>query len=159
MAALRDLYQSAGHRDVTTYVQSGNVVSTTTSKRATAVAQGIELAIADHFGLEVVVLVRTPAEMARVLTRNPFAAGQPDPTKLAVTFLQGDPAPEAVAGIDATKYAPDDFTVDGREVYVHCPNGYGRTRINTTFFEQKLGVAATTRNWRTVDRLVELAPR
>jgi uncharacterized protein (DUF1697 family) len=159
MAALRDLYQSTGHRDVTTYVQSGNVVSTTTSKRATAVARGIELAIADHFGLEVIVLVRTPAELARVLTRNPFAAGQPDPTKLAVTFLQGVPAPGAVAGIDATKFAPDDFAVDGREVYVHCPNGYGRTRIHTAFFEQKLGVAATTRNWRTVDRLVELAAR
>jgi uncharacterized protein (DUF1697 family) len=156
MAALRDLFSSLGHRDVTTYVQSGNVVSSTPARRPADVANAIERAVADQLGLEIVVLVRTPTELAGVVVANPYAGPSTDPTKLHVTFLRELPARAAVEALDPDRFAPDRFAVAGREVYLHCPHGYGNSKINNTYFEKQLGVAATTRNWRTVRHLADL---
>ena len=89
--------------------------------------------------------------------RNPFVARGADPTKLHVTFLATEGPRATTAALDGTEFEPDRFRVQGREVYVSCPGGYGRTVINNTWFERKLGVTATTRNWNTVCKLVELA--
>jgi uncharacterized protein (DUF1697 family) len=161
MADLRALYEAQGHTNVTTYVQSGNVVSTSRSKSEAKVAGAIEQAVAHDLGWEVTVLVRTAAALGRVLAANPFASGPADRTKLHVTFLRDEPAGAAVSAVAApavaAKFAPDEFVIAAREVYLHCPNGYGNTKINNAFFEKKLGVAATTRNWKTVTQLAELA--
>jgi len=161
MADLRALYEAQGHTNVTTYVQSGNVVSTCRSKSEAKVADAIEQAIAHDLGLEVTVLVRTPAALGRVLAADPFASGRADRAKLHVTFLRDEPAGAAVRAVAApavaARFAPDEFVIAGREVYLHCPNGYGTTKINNAFFEKKLEVAATTRNWKTVTQLAELA--
>ena len=156
MAALRDLYERHGHTGVTTYVQSGNVVSQSTSRSTLAVEHAIGEAIADDLGLDVAVLVRTPAQLDRVLHGNRFLPSG-DPKLLHVTFLATSPTRGRVAALDEREHAPDEFHVAGREVYVSCPGGYGRTKINNAWFEQKLGVVATTRNWTTVGRLAELA--
>jgi uncharacterized protein (DUF1697 family) len=156
MADLRDLYERHGHTDVTTYVQSGNVVSQSTSRRAREVERAIGGAIADDLGLDVAVLVRTPAQLDRVLDGNWFLPSG-DPKLLHVTFLATSPGRSRVSALDEWEHAPDEFHVVGREVYVSCPGGYGRTKINNAWFEQKLGVIATTRNWTTVGRLAELA--
>jgi uncharacterized protein (DUF1697 family) len=154
MADLRALYEAHGHHDVTTYVQSGNVISRSSARTAAAVARAMQRAIADDLGLDVTVLVRTPAELRRVLEGNPFLGQDSDVTKLHVTFL-AEPAAARVTALDGDAFAPDRFAIDGQEVYVHCPDGYGRTKINNAFFERKLGVAATTRNWTTVTELAE----
>jgi uncharacterized protein (DUF1697 family) len=157
MADLRALFEAHGHHDVTTYVQSGNVVSRSSTRGAGAVARAIQRAIADDLGLDVTVLVRTPAELHRILEGNPFLGPGADVAKLHVTFLGEPAAATRAAALDGGAFAPDRFAVHGREVYVHCPDGYGRTKINNTFFERKLGVTATTRNWNTVTQLAELA--
>ncbi len=159
MADLRALYEAHGHHDVTTYVQSGNVISRSSARTSVAVARAMRRAIADDFGLDVTVLVRTPAELYRLLEGNPFLGHGNDVTKLHVTFLAEPAAATRVKALDGDAFAPDRFAVHGREVYVHCPGGYGRTRIDNTFFERKLGVAATTRNWKTVTQLAELSRR
>jgi len=153
MADLRALYEAHGHHDVSTYVQSGNVVSSTSTRSAAAV----ERAIADDLGLDVAVLVRTPADLARVLAGSPFVSRSADTTKLHVTFLAGSATPATVDALDGDAFLPDRFAVQGHEVYVSCPGGYGRTKINNAWFERKLGVVATTRNWKTVTQLAELA--
>ena len=157
MAELRVLYERHGHSDVTTYVQSGNVVSRAASRRALAVEQAIGRAIADDLGLDVAVLVRTPAQLATVLDASPFVDAGADPKALHVTFLATAPAKAKVAALDGDAFAPDRFRVHGREAYLWCPDGYGRTKINNTWFERKLGVAATTRNWKTTTQLRLLA--
>jgi uncharacterized protein (DUF1697 family) len=160
MADLRSLYKHQGHHDVVTYVQSGNVVSRSATRTAAAVARAIGAAIEAELGLEVEVLVRTPAELERVLAANPFLGGRhtnPDPKTLHVTFLAVAPAATRVADLDGSAFAPDEFRIAGREIYLSCPHGYGTTKINNAWFERKLAVAATTRNWRTVGKLVELA--
>ena len=120
-------------------------------------ATTIERAITDDLGLDVTVVVRTPAQLRRVVASNPFVRSGDDPKSLHVTFLAAAPAKNAVGVLDGHAFAPDEFRVHGQEVYVSCPNGYGRTKINNTWFERKLGVAATTRNWKTVTQLAELA--
>jgi len=83
--------------------------------------------------------------------RNPFGADA------YVTFLEVAPDRKLVTAIDGGAYLPDEFVVDGREVFVRCPNGYGRTKINNTYFERKLATRATTRNWNTVTLLLDWA--
>jgi uncharacterized protein (DUF1697 family) len=157
MADLRALYERHGHDDVRTHVQSGNVVSRTATRTPSGVEASIRAAIADELGLEVAVLVRTPSELRHAVDTNPFFSARAELKALHVTFLATTPGASIVSALDGSAFAPDEFRVAGREVYVVCPNGYGRTKITNTWFERKLGVVATTRNWATVTALVALA--
>jgi uncharacterized protein (DUF1697 family) len=162
MAALRELYERLGHADVVTYVQSGNVVSRTSARRAATVEETLGAAITAEFGIEVDVLVRTPGQLRTVLDANPFlrARGAPPHEKslksLHVTFLAREPEPARGRDLDGSAFAPDEFRIVGREVFLTCPGGYGHTKITNSWFERKLGVPATTRNWATVTKLGEL---
>ena len=90
-------------------------------------------------------MLRTGARLPRVVRGNPLA-GDRDPKKTHVTFLRQKPEAARVRGLDSEAFLPDEFRVDGLEVYVYCPNGYGRTKITNTYFERALEVPATTRN-------------
>ena len=161
MPALRAVFEALGHSDVTTYVQSGNVVfkatATTGAKDQAAVAAGIEHAITEEFGHDVRVLLRTRADLARVTKAHPFATDGADSKFLHVTFLSGAPNKASVRAIDADAFGSDRFAVAGREVYLLCPGGYGNSKLNNAFWERKLRLVATTRNWNTVTKLRELA--
>ena len=156
MADLRTLFGALGFEDVSTYVQSGNVVFRGRGAAADVTA-AIEDRIRSELGLDVTVLVRTGAQLAKLVDANPFAGRDVDPATLHVTFLAEKPASARVRGLDPARSEPDEFRVAGREVYLRCPNGYGRSKLTNAYFEKGLGVAATTRNWRTVTKLVELA--
>jgi uncharacterized protein (DUF1697 family) len=155
MARLREVLTDAGFSDVVTYIQSGNVVFTSASRSAQAAATRAETAIKESFRVDVPVLVRTRGELERVVERQPFAKRH-DPKSLHVTFLSARATATRAGAIDGTRYLPDEFVVDGHQVYVACPNGYGRTKLNNTFFERSLQTVATTRNWNTVRKLLEL---
>jgi len=157
MAELRSAFSSLGHEDVSTLIQSGNVVFRSDAADVTAVAREIEQRLADDFGLDVSVLLRTPPELSQVAGANPFLAGETDLSRLHVLFLGAAPAAGAVAGLDPSRSPPDRFSVHGHEIYVHYPNGAGRSRLTVGYFESRLGVGATARNWNTVLKLAELA--
>jgi uncharacterized protein (DUF1697 family) len=74
-----------------------------------------------------------------------------------VSFLSGDPGKAAIANIDPSQYLSDEFSWKGRSVYLYCPGGYGNTKLNNGFFEKKLKLTATTRNWKTVNELIRMA--
>jgi uncharacterized protein (DUF1697 family) len=156
MADLRELFTELGAEDVSTYVQSGNVVFSSGLARAKLEKAVVEK-IKDSLGLELAVVVLTEAELARVVTANPFAKAQSDPLKLHVTFLGKKPAAKNVGALKELEFEPDEFEVAPKAVYLHCPQGYGRSKLSNAFFEKQLGVPATTRNWRTVTTLAELA--
>jgi uncharacterized protein (DUF1697 family) len=151
MSELRAVFEELGYSDVRSYIQSGNVVFGAGGGTAARIRSTIESDLASEFGFDIAVLLRTPAELGRVVKHNPFGKDA------YVTFLDKAPAAKLVAAIDPAPYAPDQFEVHGHEVYVRCPNGYGRTKINNTFFEKKLATRATTRNWNTVALLHEWA--
>jgi uncharacterized protein (DUF1697 family) len=158
MADLRTLVESLGAEDVTTYVQSGNVVFKSPDS-AVDLAGGIEEQIKRDLGLNVTVLMFTKAQLAKVLAGNPFVDGGRDPKRLHVTFLAGAPHRDRVRRVVAKQFEPDEFHVAGLVIYLHCPNGYGRSKLSNAYLEKQLGVPATTRNWNTVTKLVELTER
>jgi uncharacterized protein (DUF1697 family) len=156
MRELRELFVALGHDDVATYIQSGNVMFRTGRDDRAAVAEDIRSAIEAMTGHRVPVVLRTAPELARVIAANPY--GDHMETKpLYVTFLERPPDEDAVGRLDAGVGGTDEFRVAGREVYVWCPGGYGRTALSNGFFERRLMVPATTRNWRTVTKLAQLA--
>jgi uncharacterized protein (DUF1697 family) len=151
MSALRALVESLGHRDVTTYIQSGNVVFTT-AKAITP--QSLERAIHREFGLEITVVLRTRAELQRAVKANPFTKA--DVSKVHIGFMATKPKPAVVAAIDADRFAPDSFAVKGSELYLHLPNGMGRSKL-PPYLDRQLKIPTTVRNWNTVLKLLELA--
>jgi uncharacterized protein (DUF1697 family) len=156
MADLRALFADLGAGEVSTYLQSGNVVFSSGEKRG-PLTSAIEERIRRDLGLDVIVLLRTSEQLAKVLAGNPFSGTGTEPSALHVTFLAESPQRKHVGGLDHERGAPDEFRVVGQEVYLHCPNGYGRSKLTNAYFEKQLAVAATTRNWRTVTTLSELA--
>jgi uncharacterized protein (DUF1697 family) len=158
MEALRACFERLGCRKVQTYVQSGNVVFETGEKEATAEADEISERIQRDFGFPVPVLLRTSEELQRIIRENPFLNQKGiDLSKLHVTFLSAAAPESAEAGLKVLAVKPEQFHVRGREIYLNCPNGYGRTKLSNNAIEKKLGVEATTRNWRTVQALLALA--
>ena len=151
MSDLRSLFETLGHTDVRTYIQSGNVVFAAKAGTPTRIRSTIEKAVEHDFGFDVTVLLRTAAEMAAVVKRNPYG------DDAHVMFLEGAADKKRVAEIDPARFVPDEFTVHGHEVFLRCPNGLGNAKINNTFFERKLATKATTRNWRTVTTLLDWA--
>lgn len=159
MDDLRKLYEAVGHADVITYIQSGNVIFKSPSDQSADLARGIEQRIAGELGLEVRVLLRSADELASVIESNPFHSEGVDPSKLHVTFLAEQCDPTRNASIQVPGDGPDEFRIVGREIYLYCPEGYGETKLNNAFWERRLRAAATTRNWNTVTKLLQLARR
>jgi uncharacterized protein (DUF1697 family) len=157
MDDLRRLFVALGHADVKSYVQSGNVLFSSPVEESSRLVGDIQRRIARDLGVTVTVLLRTKDDLARVVANNPFLSRETDPAKLHVTFLADAPDHERVARLDTPSGGPDEFSLAGREVYLHCPHGYGRTKLNNAYLERRLGVAATTRNWNTVTKLCDLA--
>jgi uncharacterized protein (DUF1697 family) len=156
MADLARLFAGLGYADAQTYLQSGNVVFSTADPDQRNLRPLIEKAIFDELGLTVTVLLRTGPDLTKVLRANPYLHRQDDLTKLHVTFLTEAPDPGPASSVQIPAGESAEFTLTGREVYLHCPDGYGRTKLNNAFFEKKLRVPATTRNWRSVVALHDL---
>jgi uncharacterized protein (DUF1697 family) len=159
MPALRDTLVAHGFSDVRTHLQSGNVVLGAKQRSERAVTAAVAAAIAEEHGIDCPVLARTPAQLAEVIATCPFAGrvAATDAKALHVTFLDAPPARDAFTDVDPAWHAPDELTVAGREVYLLCPGGYGRTKLTPAFLERRTGRVATDRNWNTVLALAELA--
>jgi uncharacterized protein (DUF1697 family) len=155
MKDLAKMFTEAGCLSVTTYIQSGNVVFEAAAPLARRIPALIEKAIAESFGYQVPVMTRTGAELARIVRGNPFLRSGADPRTLHVAFLGAAPAAARVKALEPGRSPPDAFAVRGREIYLHCPNGFARTRLTNAYFDSKLGTTSTVRNWNTVETLLD----
>ena len=155
MKALGDLFARAGASNVTTYIQSGNVVFTPRSSSPNLAAD-LARRIEKDFGLRVPVILRGAAEWRELIRANPFLRGNTEADGLHVMFLAETPRPAALAELDPGRSPPDEFRVVGREVYLSCPNGIARSKLTNDYFDKKLDTISTCRNWRTVLKLGEL---
>jgi uncharacterized protein (DUF1697 family) len=160
MADLKRVVESLGHKNVRTYVNSGNVVFSSDSKDGEQLSAALERAVAAELGISPNVLVRSGRELAEVVAGNPYP-NEPDPKKVHVLFL-----PKRLAAADSTaldkaqqeaagKGSGDEYTVEGREVYLHLPDGMGRS-ILMTLLARRFKVPGTARNWSTVTKLSEM---
>lgn len=157
MIDLKALYESLGFTNVITYIQSGNVIFKTSSElNSNELAQKIEQAILKKYNFEVPVIIRSVKEWNIVTKNNPFIAPTIEEGKLYVTFLNREPDKILLDSINKLDFTPEQFKITGKEIYLYCPNGYGNTKLSNNFFEKKLKTQATTRNWNTVLKLLEL---
>jgi uncharacterized protein (DUF1697 family) len=161
MTDLKALYEELNLKEIVTYIQSGNVIFKTGKKISTQVlANKIQQLIAKKYQFDVPVIIRTGDEMKKTIAVNPFLKQKGiNLEKLHVTFLAENPEQVKVKAIQNLDYTPDKFVIIDNDVYLYCPNGYGITKLSNGFFENKLKVTATTRNWRTVNILAELAAK
>ncbi|HET8673989.1 MAG TPA: DUF1697 domain-containing protein [Thermoleophilaceae bacterium] len=155
MADLRRVLTDAGFSDVATHLQSGNAIFGARQRSSAAVEKAVEKVLSSELGLDIDVMVRTAAELAAVVEGTPYPAGK----TLYVAFLKSEPQPEAVAALEPARFEPERFELRGRELYLHYPNGYGRTKMGGAYFERVLKVPATVRNWNVTSALAELAAR
>ena len=156
MPQLREALEESGYEKVSTYVQSGNVVlsSKAPPKR---VGTAVENLIAERFGLDISVVVRTRAQLAAVVKRNPFGKVAKNPKLYQVTFLDKAPPAEVMRKLEAAAAGKEQVVHVGRELYAWHPDGVGRSKLAALLAGKGLGVTATARNWRTVTRLLEMA--
>jgi uncharacterized protein (DUF1697 family) len=158
MKDLAALYETCGFTGVTTYVQSGNVVFDSKDKSLDKIARTIEDEIDKIYSFHAHVIVRTGADLGKVIAANPFVKKHGiDSKSLYVTFLSGVPDAKNLEPLAQLESGADRFAAVGREIFVLCPGGYGKTKLSNNFFETKLKLAATTRNWKTVTVLHEMA--
>jgi uncharacterized protein (DUF1697 family) len=153
MAALRETCESVGCAEVATYIQSGNVVLTS-SLDAKKLRDVLETAIAERLGVSPVVVIRTRHQLADVIAGNPFTDADTD--HLHVAFLSEKPDASQVAALAELDYPPEDVAVRGTEAYFHLPNGLGRAKI-PELFGRRVKTPATVRNWRTVNKLLQMS--
>ena len=158
MEELRSLYEELGFNHVRTYVQSGNVVFNSPVQEAAKLAERIEAQIEQSYGFSVPVFMREANDLERILANNPFLKGRnKDQSKLHVTFLYKAPAGIDWSNLNIQHDEADEFSIGEQEIYLFCPNGYGKTKLSNAAFERKLNMLMTTRNWNTVNALYSMA--
>lgn len=158
MDALKKLYADLNLKNIRTYIQSGNVVFEEKDSNPKLIAKLISQKIMKDFGFEVPVIVLDLPDLTTILENNPFVNERAEDVKfLHVTLLSDYPDPSDIDKIKAGPYGADEFIVSGRTLYLFCPAGYGNTKLSNTFFESKLKVSATTRNWKTMNELWRIA--
>ncbi len=151
MAELRALLSNLGFENVQTYIQSGNVVFKSEEKDQKKLESQISEAIKKQYDYDVPVFVITISQWKIAMAKNPFI--EEDISKQAITFLATIPT-ETTFEIESKG---DQYKIIDSEVYLYCLNGFGRSKLNNNLFERKLKTQATTRNWRTIHKLLEMA--
>jgi uncharacterized protein (DUF1697 family) len=158
MLPMRDLakmFDAAGCTNVRTYIQSGNVIFDAPAG-APGIADKITGNIEKRFGFRIPMILRTSRQLLKTIRDNPFLATVQDQRALYVYFLAHSPEARAVAALYPGRSAPDAFHVLGAEIYLHLPNGMGRSKLTNAYFDSKLSTICTARNWATVLKLSEM---
>jgi len=158
MVNLKSLYEKLGFLKVKTYIQSGNVIFESEQKASIAtLEEKIHHSILETFGFDVPVIIRTTEEWSESIANNPFwNEREADIDRLHLTFLKEIPSSEKLETIRAMVFPPDKFKINGKDVFIFCSAGYSDSKLTNSFFESKLKVTSTTRNWKTVMKLNEI---
>jgi len=154
MIELKNMFESISFKNVKTYIQSGNVIFDYDFIDYIKLANQIEKKISENFGFSVKAVVRREDEFRKIVNNNPFL-NEPgiEIDKLHVVLMENIPDPELVLLLDVKKEENERFVIISKEIYLYCPNGYGKTRLNNSMFEKKLKISATTRNWKTIKNI------
>lgn len=152
MAELREALTADGFEDVATYIASGNVVLRAPECRPDRIS-GI---IADTFGLDIAVVVRSPEQLRAAIEANPFPEAVENPKSLSAFFTTDPAADDTFADFDHDRYLPDRVAAAAGEVYATYPDGMARSKLTNTVIDRAVGAPTTARNWNTVLKLGEM---
>tara|TARA_R110002167_G_scaffold24608_10_gene86282 strand:+ start:185 stop:733 length:549 start_codon:yes stop_codon:yes gene_type:complete len=158
MTDLGSVLRQLGLQEVVTYIQSGNVVFKTSEVDPKKLAVKIHNALEANFGFDIHVVVRTKTELERILVQSPYKDPKAiEANKIYYVLLHEEPDGELIQDFVGETFINEQFVITKDCVYLACSNGYGKAKLNNNLIERKLKVAATTRNHRTLTKLLELA--
>jgi uncharacterized protein (DUF1697 family) len=155
MTDLKSLCENLGWKHVESYIQSGNLIFDSNLENSELECR-LEKAIADQFGFDVPVIVRTAEELEDSIRNNPFFVKSADISQLHLTFLKSHPTDEHLKKIKGFSVEADSFAIINKDVFVFCEGKYHQSKLTNNFFEKKLGTGASSRSWKTVLKLKEL---
>lgn len=158
MAEFRELLSKKGFENVRTYIQSGNVIFESSETSTVDLGARMESVIAEHYNFEVPTLVLTPSEMEDAVENNSFIQSKDiNEEETYFTFLKDKPEPENILKFKEVSYPGETFELLKKVVYYHCSIGYGKAKFTNKMMEKKLGTRATTRNYKTTMKLINMA--
>ena len=155
MAELRTLLTTNGYENVVTYIQSGNIILDST-KSVEKTNEHIKLLIKQQFDYDIPVLTLTSEDIKKCFSENPYLKIEDNIKNLHVTFLKNIPENNLVTTLVINSTNNDTYSISGKTIYLHTPDGYQKTKFSNSQFEKKLKTQATTRNWRTTTKLFEI---
>jgi len=155
MADLKEYLSELNFQEIQTYIQSGNIIFKFPKRAVQDLEKKIHEKIKEKYDFEVPVIIKTAEELTLILNSIPFQ--DIDVSKLYFTLLSQKPKQELIKKLKEVDYSPEEYHIDNKVIYFYAVNGYGRAKMNTNFFERKLKVQATTRNWKTTNKLLEMA--
>ncbi len=155
MDELRKLYESLGFENVQSYIQSGNVIFKSALADTKKIVETIEVGIKQEFGYDVIVILRTREELQKIVSNNPFL--DKELSKVHVVYLSKLSGEYSEEELSKPKDPSEEFQIKEKEIYLYLPKGSGRTKLTNNFFEKKLGVKATTRNWNSTTKILNLS--
>lgn len=158
MDALKSVFEKIGCQNVNTFIQSGNIVFIHQQRDSKILVEKIAGQILSDLGLKIPLMVLTLQKFKQIVLNNPLANdGEKEISFLHVSFLSGTSDNKNKETVINGKAELEEIAIANEAVYLYCPNGYGRTKLNNNFLENKLKVQATTRNWKTTLKLLEIA--
>jgi len=158
MADLREMMVKLEFESVQTYIQSGNIVFKSEEPNRNQLEDQIKNGIAETFGFDVPILVKKRSELAQILQDSPFTKIEDlETNRIYYTLLQKEPEESSLANLSPDDYPNELFHIRKNCVYLNCIKGAGKAKLNNNIIERKLGVSATTRNHRTMVKLLELS--
>lgn len=158
MKELQLMFESLGYKEVKTYIQSGNIVFKSEQQSLETLTNQIHRQILSVFGFDVSVTLLDSLDLERIHKANPFAVNEGyEIEKMLVTILSRMPEREKIDSLQNGNYGNDKYVLQGKELYLYCMDGYGKTKLSNNFIESKLKVSATTRNWKTITELLKMA--
>lgn len=158
MDLLRQMFVDMGFSLVQSYIQSGNLIFQSNDVDKKLLEEKIANGILTNFGYKVPVIVLKAEEMKNIIQKNPFIGEETkDVSFLHVTFLSSIPEKTSLDNLKTANYGVDEFELIEKAIYLYCPAGYGNTKLTNSFFENKLKLTATTRNWKTVNELASMS--
>jgi uncharacterized protein (DUF1697 family) len=155
MAELRELLSKIGLENVQTYIQSGNVIFQSLENDKTLLEQLIHNAIKSHFGFEVPILVLQPKELKQIFNDCPFEQEKKQNSYFMMLYSRADK--DLVDVVSQLSYKNEEFKITNNAIYFYCSVGYGKAKLGNNFFERKLKVTATARNYKTMLMLMKLS--
>ncbi len=158
MDVLRECLASLNLSNISTYIQSGNLVFNSENTDTTELKKIVENAINKQFGYKVTVFVKNVMHFTEISANNPYINERnEDKDRLYVTFFSDIPDKEHILKLSGYLINPDEFIIKSDFAYLYVASGYGKTKINNGFFEKNLKIDATTRNWKTINKLLSMA--
>lgn len=160
MEVLRHVLGELDFSNISTYIQSGNIIFKSSETSQNKLETQIAAKIKEHFNFDVPVVIVTPDDLNQVVRQNPYSDRElADPAQPYVAFLSEEPKAENVAVLKAFDLGKDEFKIIGKSIYLLYANSAGNTKLTNAAIENKLKVKATSRNWKTIHKLIELSKK